>query len=48
MFAVGDDNEDVKEHLKLLSLFARKLGNDSVVEKLINSKTVDDVINAFI
>lgn len=48
MFAVGDDNEDVKEHLKLLSLFARKLGNDSVVENLINSKTVDDVISAFI
>ena len=48
MFAVGDDNEDFKEHLKLLSLFARKLGNDSVVENLINSKTVDDVISAFI
>ena len=48
MFAVGDDNEDVKEHLKLLSLFARKLGNDSVVENLINSKTVDDVISKLV
>lgn len=47
MFAVGDEHEDAKEHLKLLSLFARKLGNDTVVEKLINSKTVDDVIDAF-
>ena len=48
MFVVGDNHEDAKEHLKLLSLFARKLGNDTVVEKLINSKTVDDVVDAFV
>ena len=47
LFAVGNDTEGAKEHLKLLSLFARKLGNDEVVEKLIQSKTVEDVINSF-
>ncbi len=36
-----------QEHLKLLSLFARKLGNDEVANRLVNSQTVDDVINAF-
>lgn len=47
LFAVGNDTEGAQEHLKLLSLFARKLGNDEVVNHLVNSKTVDDVINAF-
>ncbi|MFD3016857.1 PTS fructose transporter subunit IIA, partial [Streptococcus agalactiae] len=31
----------------ILSLFARKLGNDQIVEKLINAKNEDDVIEAF-
>lgn len=47
LFAVGDDVDGAKEHLKLLSLFARKLGNDEVVKKLLISSTVDDVIDAF-
>ncbi|MGT2785138.1 PTS sugar transporter subunit IIA [Streptococcus merionis] len=47
LFSVGDDTEDAKEHLKLLSLFARKLGNDAVVEQLLKAQSVDDVINAF-
>ncbi|MGX7776219.1 fructose PTS transporter subunit IIA [Streptococcus pluranimalium] len=47
LFAVGNDTEGAQEHLKLLSLFARKLGNDEVVNRLVNSQTVDDVINAF-
>ncbi|CAM2754867.1 MULTISPECIES: PTS sugar transporter subunit IIA [Streptococcus] len=47
LFAVGNDTEGAQEHLKLLSLFARKLGNDEIVNHLVNSKTVDDVINAF-
>lgn len=47
LFAVGDDAEAAKEHLKLLSLFARKLGNDEVVSKLIASKEPKDVILAF-
>ncbi|MGT2832684.1 PTS sugar transporter subunit IIA [Streptococcus halotolerans] len=47
LFAIGNDTEGAQEHLKLLSLFARKLGNDEVINHLVNSKTVDDVINAF-
>jgi len=48
LFAVGDDTEDTQSHLKLLSLFARKLGNDEVVEKLICAQKEEDVISAFI
>ena len=47
LFAVGNDTEGAQEHLKLLSLFARKLGNDAVVGKLVSATTVDDVLNAF-
>ena len=47
LFVVGDDNEGGNTHLKLLSLFARKLGNDEVVEKLLNSTTPEDVMSAF-
>ncbi|MDS8284766.1 PTS sugar transporter subunit IIA, partial [Streptococcus pneumoniae] len=36
-----------REHLKTLSLFARKLGNDEVVAKLVRAQTSDDVIAAF-
>ena len=47
LFAVGDDNEGAQEHLKLLSLFARKLGNDEVIEQLIQAKDSDEVVAAF-
>ncbi|MCH1975702.1 fructose PTS transporter subunit IIA [Enterococcus hirae] len=47
LFAVGDDNEGAQEHLKLLSLFARKLGNDEVIEQLIQAKDADEVVTAF-
>ncbi|WP_407371772.1 fructose PTS transporter subunit IIA [Carnobacterium sp.] len=47
LFAVGNDNEGAQNHLKLLSLFARKLGNDEVVEKLLQSKKAEDVEDAF-
>lgn len=47
LFAVGNDDMAAKEHLKLLSIFARKLGNDDVIKNLINSETKDDVIEAF-
>ena len=47
LFAVGDDNEGAQEHLKLLSLFARKLGNDEVIEQLIQAKDADEVVSAF-
>ena len=47
LFAVGDDNEGAQEHLKLLSLFARKLGNDEVIEQLIQAKDADEVVAAY-
>lgn len=47
LFAVGDDNEGAQKHLKLLSLFARKLGNDEVIEQLIQAKDADEVVAAF-
>lgn len=47
LFAVGKDNDGAKNHLKLLSLFARKLGNDEIVNKLIEADMPIDVINAF-
>ncbi len=33
-FAVGNDHKETTGHLKLLSLFARELGNDEVVREL--------------
>ncbi|WP_208560069.1 PTS sugar transporter subunit IIA [Marinilactibacillus kalidii] len=47
LFAVGNDHEDANQHLKLLSLFARKLGNDEVVEELLKSTSPEEVIQAF-
>ncbi|SDY10052.1 PTS system, fructose-specific IIA component [Evansella caseinilytica] len=46
LFAVGRENDGAQNHLKLLSLFARKLGNDDVIEKLLQSKTAVDVQEA--
>ncbi|MDT2613428.1 fructose PTS transporter subunit IIA [Enterococcus dongliensis] len=47
LFAVGDDNAGANEHLKLLSLFAKKLGNDEVVGNLLQAKEPEDVVEAF-
>lgn len=48
LFAVGDDTEGANEHLKLLSLFARKLGNDDIVKDLLDSRNTTDVIKSFL
>ncbi|MDQ0203706.1 PTS sugar transporter subunit IIA [Pectinatus haikarae] len=47
LFAVGDDDEAAQDHLKLLALFARKLGRESVVTALLNADTAQDVQAAF-
>lgn len=47
MFAVGDDSEGAKEHLKMLSMFAKKLGKESVINSLLKAKDVNDVIDSF-
>lgn len=46
LFAVGKNNGGEQTHLKLLSLFARKLGNDEVIGKLLQAKTAEDAKNA--
>ncbi len=47
LFAVGNDQEGANEHLKLLAMFARKLGREEVVEALLKADTAEDVKEAF-
>ncbi|OIM20771.1 PTS fructose transporter subunit IIA [Oenococcus oeni] len=47
LFAVTNDGEGSREHLKLLSEFAKKLGNEIVLEKLTKANTVSEIISAF-
>ncbi len=47
LFAVGDSNEGAEQHLKLLALFAKKLGNEKVVQNLLAANTADEVITSF-
>lgn len=47
LFAVSDDNKAARNQLKLLSLFAGRLGNNEAVKKLKMAKTKEDVINSF-
>lgn len=47
LFAVGNDDRGAKSHLKLLSLFARKLGRDTVVHDLLTADSAADVRKAF-
>ncbi|MGQ4819771.1 PTS fructose transporter subunit IIA, partial [Enterococcus faecium] len=43
----GNDHKETTSHLKLLSLFARKLGNNEVVREFLQSKSPEDVVKAF-
>ncbi|HAL08680.1 MAG TPA: PTS fructose transporter subunit IIA [Staphylococcus sp.] len=45
LLAVGEDNDNSKEHLKLLSLIARRLSNDEIIEQLLNSKEKSEVVS---
>lgn len=47
LFAVGNDNENAKTHLKLMAEVARNLGNDEAVEQLLSAKTVEDIKAVF-
>lgn len=47
LFAVGSDDASAQEHLKLLAMFARKLGREEVVEALLQADTSEDVRSAF-
>lgn len=48
LFAVSNDNSSAQTQLKLLSMFARRLGDEDAVRHLVHAKTVDDVQNVFI
>lgn len=48
LLAVNCNTKDSKAHLKLLANLASKLGSDEVVENLIKSTTIENVINSFI
>lgn len=48
LFAVGADEEGAKEHLKMLALFSKCMGNDAVVGRLLKADTVEDIKNAFL
>ena len=41
------DNENAMQHLKLLAQVAGKLGNDEVVEKLLNAGSVEEIKTIF-
>lgn len=47
LFSVNNDSNGAQTHLRLLSKIAQKLGNDEVVSHLIESKSVNDVIQSF-
>lgn len=47
LFAVGNDNENAKTHLRLLAEVARTLGNDEAVQGLLSAKTVEDLKAVF-
>ena len=43
LFAVSNDHEYARNHMKLLAQIAGKLGNDENIEKLLNAKTVEEL-----
>ncbi|MCI1985437.1 MAG: fructose PTS transporter subunit IIA [Lactobacillus sp.] len=47
LFAVSNDQEASRNQLKLLSLFAGRLGSDHVIEALHEATTVEEVIETF-
>lgn len=47
LFAVGADNEAAMEHLRLLAMFSKRLGDEAVLDRLLHADTVEDVLSAF-
>ncbi len=46
LFCVGIGNTEAKKHLQLLSMVARKVGDEQVVSKLTQATSSDEVIAA--
>lgn len=47
LFAVGADGDAANDHLRLLAMFSKRLGNDALVSKLMDADTAEDVIHIF-
>lgn len=47
LFAVSNDVDAAKNQLKLLSLFAGRLGHKTVIQNLQQANTIEEVISAF-
>lgn len=47
LFAVGADHEAAEEHLRLLTMFSKRLGDRAVVSRLIDADTAEEVMVAF-
>lgn len=47
LFAVGADDAAAMEHLKLLAMFSKRLGDDAVIRRLLEADNVEEVMYAF-
>lgn len=47
LFAVGTDSQASRDHLKMLAMFSKRLGDDAVLDRLLHADTVNDVLSAF-
>lgn len=47
LFTVGASGDGANEHLRLLSLFARKMAKQEVIDALLKAGTIDEVIDCF-
>ena len=48
LFAVGATTEAAQEHLRLLAMFARKLGRDAVIDALLKADNANEIKAAFV
>ena len=48
LFAVGADNEAAQDHLRMLAMFSKRLGNDAVIGGLLGADSVEEVLKAFL
>ena len=47
LFTVGASGDGANEHMRLLSLFARKMAKQEVLDALLKAGTIDEVIGCF-
>ena len=47
LFTVGASGDGANEHLRLLSLFARKMAKQEVIDALLKAGKIDEVIDCF-